>query len=363
MACGAMSQTGGTLLEWVIGISLNAFLVLLVMLGIGASRDTLEHNQQRAQLMDRGRFVRAVISEDLVNASGHLPCASAHQDHPQLTLTDVISDLPWLRFDTAVWGIEAPGTQPKSGWRLAGTSGDISAVDRQLPSSVVKLLDPQSDVLIAFHHQAYPSAQVASADPNGVGLTQAVDSRECGIWLISDCSQTVIFQDARRHTGTLGWEPGSCTPGNRSIQAPLSAPTWRTNEHMAVYGWLAKAWFVGRNADGQRVLYRALFRKGTAGIQIDEMARGIETLQVEYGVSGLGKPMRWQAADRVAQWPMVRAVRFGVVVSTGGSPVSNGLIRDRTLGVLSSKIEWTDGVRLAASFDGAQALHTQTVGL
>ena len=343
-------------------MALNALIVLLLVQGFGASRAAFDLTQHQARLMDRGRFVRTAVQQDLLNANGRLPCAPVEQNSAQQGSTRVLNGSPWLRFDTAVWGIEAPGTGVGSRWRLADDIGQATPANQALPATIAERLDPQSDVLIAFHRQAQPSAEVILVDERGLTLTRSVDSRRCAIWLVSDCSQTVIFQDARPRTRALQWTPGACIPGNAPAQDSLGAATWPVLDHVAVYAWRATAWFVGRNDHRQRVLYRASFRQGNDRVRVDEMVRGVETLQVEYGVSRPATPLRWHAASEVNHWPSVRAVRFGAVVSTEVKQPATGLASGRSLGVLSSKIQWANAARWAVSFDGAQALYAQNVG-
>ena len=350
-----MNQSGTTLIEWVIALALNALIVVAVLSGLQASRLAFDLTQQLGELADRGRFIRTVIAQDLRLGGARLPCAPSAQ-HPLDRTVGVVQDSPWLRFDAPVWGIEAPGTGINSRWRLDDDPASPLRAGQHLPSAINKRLDGQSDVLMVYRLHPQPQAAVASVSVTGVELTRSVDQRTCGIWAVTDCSQAVILQDSAHQTRRLSGQRGGCTPGNRTAHQPFDAALWPVLEHVAVYRWEANAWFVGHNADHQRVLYRALFRHGGARVRVDEMARGVASLQVEYGLVGPASGLRWHSAETVSDWSSVAVVRFGVVVSAPSRTHRADSQQTPPLRVLSARIRHGNTAGMVAGFDGAAAL-------
>ena len=350
-----MNQSGTTLIEWVIALALNALIVVAVLSGLQASRLAFDLTQQLGELADRGRFIRTVIGQDLRLGGARLPCAPSAQ-HPLDRTVGVVQDSPWLRFDAPVWGIEAPGTGINSRWRLDDDPASPLRAGQHLPNAINKRLDGQSDVLMVYRLHPQPQAAVASVSVTGVELTRSVDQRTCGIWAVTDCSQAVILQDSAHQTRRLSGQRGGCTPGNRTAHQPFDAALWPVLEHVAVYRWEANAWFVGHNADHQRVLYRALFRHGGARVRVDEMARGVASLQVEYGLVGPASGLRWHSAETVSDWSSVAVVRFGVVVSAPSRTHRADSQQTPPLRVLSARIRHGNTAGMVAGFDGAAAL-------
>jgi|GEM_PF-4989507 len=347
-----MNQAGTTLVEWVIALALNAFIAAAVLLTLQVSREAMDLSQQWVELADRGRFARAAIEQDLRQASAQLPCAvsPAHA----IREVNVLNSAPgWLRLNAPVWGIEAPSTAPASRWRLKHPPVTMDGLSKRLPSDLEQHIDAQSDVLWVYRLHPQPSATVVPVSNTDFRLTRSADQRPCGIWWVSDCNQTMIFQDTEARSRLLSARGLSCAPGNQAQPPPMADLAWPMTEHMAVYLWEATAWFVGHNQEDQRVLYRARLGQGGDRVRVDEMVRGVLSLQVEYGQSNAGAHPKWTSAASVDNWSNVDLVRFGLVVTAPSQTARPGLDHSFVVSVLSSNITVPSAVGLARGFDGA----------
>ena len=121
---------------------------------------------------------------------------------------------------------------------------------------------------------------------------------------------------------------GGCTPGNRTPGVDWSA---RYGSGAQFYRAESTVYFVGLGASGNPALFSARMRHGLAP-RIEELAEGIENLQVLYGYSEPGQPEGsgdgqsvnlWLTANNVPNWEYVIAVRIGLL-SRSPNPAGAG---------------------------------------
>jgi len=145
--------------------------------------------------------------------------------------------------------------------------------------------------------------------------------------VVCDYSQGTIFQvtgingQTIEHRSDVG-DPGNCTKG---LGVPLECTPDGTAKaygpNAAVAKLDASRWFVGENGRGGRSLYRLPMEQGSPAGQSEEVAEGIQDMQIQYLVSGTAN---YVDAAAGLDWSRVSAVRIRMVVEGPGREGTDG---------------------------------------
>ena len=105
------------------------------------------------------------------------------------------------------------------------------------------------------------------------------------VLVITDCTNGDIFQNTNNENASalargMG---GSNTPGN--INPAKADWSHQYTDGATLMYFISRAYFIGIGAGGEPALWRATFVQGNiaAGIEFEEVAEGIESMQVLYG--------------------------------------------------------------------------------
>jgi type IV pilus assembly protein PilW len=308
---------GVTLVELLISLVLGMLLTAGIIQVFAGNRTTYAFNDSLSRIQENARFTLDHISYE-ARMAGYSGCLADVALHNNLTTADTFRD----DIANGIQGYDANGTG-------AGETYDATAMDPapsanpadwtpSLPAQLQNLVLPGSDVLVVRGIGGNAQALVSPfTDSAKLFVTAPQDFVIGEILVVSDCQKASIFQLTEANTVGFGvnlvHSAASFTPGN-------TAPNWGPEQDYGLGSEVARlntfAFYVGRGADGSPALFRLrLQRTGatTAGFAAEELAAGIETLQVRYALDtdGDGGINSWVSADAIgAAWADVLSVEI-----------------------------------------------------
>jgi len=285
---------GFTLIELMVSIVIASILMLGVMQVFYANQQASEVGSSLARLQENIRFALRDVS-NAGRMAGYKGCSNNIKNH--LDTTDPGYDDDLFDFDNATGGWEFSNgsstsvTEPGSSYTLTtvtpasdGTKWDDADGD-DLPATLVNRALPGSDVLVlkwagsntglSVNNMKVNSAQINVGD-NNIG--------QGALLVISDCSGGDAFQTfpapsgkaLTRASGGSGKSPGNANPGKNNWSHAYS-------EAAELLFFISRAYFVGQGASGEPSLFRATYSQGAGAPVIEELAEGVENMQVLYG--------------------------------------------------------------------------------
>lgn len=327
-----MNHRGHTLLQWVIALALNAFVLLVLTHSLTGAQKHFSGIDAMADLIERGRFAQALLADSLAQANPRLACARSAEAMSQWSYE--VSAAFGPESNAPVQGWEAVGTH-QGRWRLEPDTAPIGHDRNTWPQALRLRVDAQSDLIMMHQYRPWAHGPVVELFSHQLELARAHGLKRCAHVLITDCETDWMFQNISEQPRTLAWSASGC--GQSNHMGP-EAPVWPNLDRLAVYEWLRIAWFVGSSTTGQRTLYRAIFDRGDDRPRIEAMVEGVETLQVEYAV-GPDAPI-WSSADQISDWTGVVGVRFAVVVRADRPIPIQHSSQTQDWPILSGEVSW-----------------------
>lgn len=360
------SAAGLSLIELMIAVTIGCFLVLGLVQVFSASRAAYQLSQGIARNQENGRFAMDFLTRDL-RMAGHAGCVNdqsllADNGAAKPTITggnirslfmsladrndNKVADLPFpLRFDMAIEGFEANGTDPGKAITLSttpsvGTAGDWTP---ELPAALLGLEHPPiagSDVVVLryFSPEQTPIngltvGEVSTLDYPAV--SGAVATGGGGLFAVADCNGASVFQASEVGATqiTVKKNVGLNKSSLGDVSANDGAITYRAGDAV-LYRAESMAYYVALNAQGVPSLYRVRWIAPGGGAVVanpEELVEGIESLQLLYGEDSnstnpallpTGNITKTSTAADIAsasQWRRVGAVQIGLMVRGGGN--------------------------------------------
>lgn len=289
-------QRGLTLVELMVALVISLVLMIGVVTVFQANKTTFRTQEVLAQIQENGRIALALMTRDIRDA-GYVGCDTV-QPRIRNTLNDP-DDYEWA-FGTAVDGFNAASA---SSWSPALDSSISGATHSPLGGT---------DVLTVRYANGGGARVIQHNSSSAAIKVQAgADIDDDAILLVSDCTNAAVFQatnvtnEGAANTNIEHGDDGSITPGNDTEDLGkkyLGGEVVQLTTH---------TYFVADTTDGQPALYR--MENGKAP---QEMLRGIEDLQVTYGVDNDGdrQAEEYATADGVTDWGAVVSVRLSALV-------------------------------------------------
>ncbi|WP_435100667.1 PilW family protein [Arhodomonas sp. AD133] len=337
-------SAGFSLVELMIAMVIGLVLIAGIVQVFVASRSTYAVADGLARLQENGRFAIGFLTRDL-RVSGQTGCARCNINS-FLDPTQGGNSTPF-NVDSPISGFEYTDTDPAEGDSYTITSMDpsgasatnwtdgtqnLNAVLSDLNGNVVE----GTDVLFLRGMRSLPnltlknnnnnltSASLNFTDSTGLGQGQIVMVANAGTADLFQNTQKANASSTSRGSGCGGEEPCNVTPNNSN---PWSS-AWDSNA--TVYALMSKAYYIGAadaDGDGTREtpgLWEIDFSSGTGSAQTRELLRGVENMQVLYGVDTQPDATRradqYVSADDVTStangWQDVVAVRVALLVRT-----------------------------------------------
>lgn len=321
---GPWRQSGLSLIEILVAVALGLLIVAALLQVLSGTRASARLQEGLSRVQESGRFALELIKPELRLAGLDSMCALGlppvrnhlDQDHPDYDGGVVIPD-------SAVLGWEYLGTAP-------GNRFDVSAADSRADaaewtggpdggSALTAYLDGRaqagSDVLLVRYSVPVVGPGRGAGDaPSDVSIRLQSESGigQGALVVVSDCQTADLFQNTAEPTDRqiARQTGGGRAPGNRDLGA------WTTSygEALQIYHYRAVLLYVARSGvDGQPGLYRRDLGENGVHTPAVELIRGVENMQVLFGVGEEGVEGYVTAGD-VDDWSDVRAVRLALLV-------------------------------------------------
>ncbi len=312
-------QQGVTLIELMVALLLGLLLTAgMIQVFIG-NRATYEFNDSLSRIQENARFTLDHIAYN-TRMAGYSGCLSDVAIHNNLDAPDDFRD----DIENGLEGFDANGTA--DGQAFASTadplpSTNLGAWTPTLPAELNGLVLPGSDVLLVRSVGGAPHPLVSPfSDSSQLFVDEPHDFILGEILVVTDCQKASIFQLTNVSSTGFGVNlvhsnDGKYTPGN-------SSPTWGPEQEYGLGAEVARlqtfAFFVGRSANGVPTLFqlRLQLHSATAsGFAPEELAEGIDTMQVRYGIDddSDGAIDRMVSANAVADWKRVLSAEISLL--------------------------------------------------
>ena len=330
---------GFSLIELMVGAVLGLLLLGAVIVVYMSVKRTFVAQDEDTGVVEGGRFAIDTITRDL-RMAGLSGCASRNMPGSAVPVRNFLNSTAYpYAFGAAVGGFEGNGTAPGQLFTLtASEPAPGGTYTPALPAQIAASAIAGSDALMIAG--AEPGAR-RLVDPftsgSSIHLEAGGDFVPGDILWVTDCSQAAVFQATSVNaTRTLitGSNAATFVPGNNG---PISSPGPVANfRHGALVSRARSVvYFVGRpnlgagdscnsGGSGPPALVRASLGPGTSAnarvMRCDELLRGVESMQILYGVDTDGDfdVDAYRIANAVADMGSVRALRVALLLRAEG---------------------------------------------
>lgn len=290
------------LVELMIALALGLVVSGAVLTIFLSSRDALRTTENLSRLHDDARVVFEMLARELREA-GAMACGST--DNVANVLNNA-SNAWWSNWSAGpLMGYDGNAVAP----RAFGTN----VADRVSGTHAILIRrGTENSVLITKHDPQSNSNSPARIQVN----TNNHGFSDGDFAIVCDATSAAIFQitESNANNNTIIINTGSGTPGNctKKLSYPVVCGSASGNDKNFELGYLSRytssLWYIGRNADGTRSLYKI-----ENNLKPTEMARGIVDLKTEYLTSDRSTPPtlseNYASPGEVTRWEDVIAVR------------------------------------------------------
>ena len=299
------NQKGFSIVELMVALLLGLFLVSGVTGMYISSKQTYRMTDNLSRLQESLRFSLDFMSHDIRMAS-YLPCRTTANN-----TNAVVSG-------SATWFLD---------YFTRGIHGYEGGVDVMPVASVV----PDTDAIVILKASTYASSlNFHNAGGNSFTLNSdfsGQDFERGRIGIVCDPRQASIFQISDANPGLKTVSYGDNTnivPGNSTITIGSYG------EDALIASYKPEIYYIRQSSQNANVnsLWRSylvadgpIAGTNTAQMNAEELLEGVESMQILYGVD-ITVPSdrvvdRYVAANNVADWRNVIAVRLGLLMATG----------------------------------------------
>jgi len=299
---------------------------------IGSKRTYMTSNEL-SRLQENARYAAHVLTQDL-RMAGYSGCSPKVRN---------MLDTSSPSYSPTLWDI----SRAVSGWEYTGTGYDdeytITSLDpdnvalnkwnngeaanSSLAAELEDRVVPGTDVIAIKKLSARQDIKLKDnnvINSTSLNVEQPNNLKKDQILLVTkDCINADLFQN-RSNDGAAAASAGKGagkTPGNaeNKFSAVYNSESYFLTFETAVY-------FVGINPKGEPALYRAPFDgTGLTTAKLEELASGVESLQVVYGEDTDATPdgvaNRYVSIDQVTDGERIVDVRFSLLMRTEGEPL------------------------------------------
>lgn len=330
-------QQGFSLVEILVALGLGMVLLAgATNLFIGSSQ-TFNVNESLSRMQEDTRYVMSRMARD-VRMAGFRGCAPSsaiinglNQDVDEY-FAEYYGGNRLLGWDyqgasqsdsTLTLGTPLANSANSSDW--AESSNPSGAGTLPLNSAVFDAgVASGSDVLISNRAVVLGAFGVNASGDTVVHLDTEYDLPQEGIAMMvsGDCTQGELFQQSNSSSSgnlSINKPGGNIKPGNINNSFAFNAE----DENAEFYDFLSTAYFVRVGDDGIPGLYER--RVDASGGSTREIARGVEAMQIRYGIAASSNAtvaQNYVTADQVTDWDNVVSVRVSLLVRSR-DPVNN----------------------------------------
>lgn len=313
--------------------------------------------EESSYMQENARYALEVMARD-IRVAGNMGCAG----QTAFISNAIDGDIGGLLDVTGIIGFEG-STGIGSDWPAAYSADATAGSD----SIILRYADPDSEISIQ-NHTNYTSAVFQLYDDH------PWDPGDKLMVVDSTCRHVGIFEVTGNTSNPLNHNTGSGSPGNctrvlfNTVSTPIScggsAPSASCNptrcnvttpsgtvtvnaapfgDGASVMSMIANAYYIGESnvLPGTPALMRQALSAGGDGHRAEELAQGVEDLELLYGedtdATADGVPNRFVDAATVSNWDQVVAVRISMVMRSKSALLGAGEI------ITFNGEEYTDG--------------------
>lgn len=345
----AGTQRGVTLIELMVAMVLGLIVLGAVATVFLSNSRTYAATESLGRFQENARVAFELMARDVREAAGN-PCA---RNLPVYNVLKSPGSTWYTDFTAGVRGYAGTAAFPDAAFgtseaqRIAGTDAvelksavadGVTIVSHDPSSAQFKLSTvnhglSDGDLALACDFAEAAIFQVTNAQP---GINDEI-VHNIGLGTPGNCSKGLGWS-ATQNCSTNGnsyafgcymgaWESGDCDDENPKDGQPDRWPATIAKLRMS-------RWYIGANARGGRSLYRSSLRNaaGVLGVQSDEVAEGVQDMQLSYLVEGASQYVE-AASVAAGDWTSnrVTAMRIDLTlvgnepVGTDGSPLQRRL--------------------------------------
>lgn len=325
---------GFTLVEIMISMVISLILLLGVTQIFSSNKRSSQISEGLARVQENARYALKKISADMRRA-GYVGCAGTDnlKNHLDTTNPNYDPDLFDFSKGTAGWeytkGLGTSATQPGQSYTITSVSPGGADTEWQnnnttgLPASLSGKVVPGNDIIVMkwtgddlFNIQFSTAVNTTKA---AITTTTAHNIPDGTVLIITDCSGGDVFQQVSTGSSkslNAGKASGKITPGNEVPAGDVWGHSYSKGANLAFF--LSRAYYIGQGASGQPSLYSITYNQAAAGQATEEVAEGIENMQVLYGVAATTNPgdvlpVKYVTAEQVTDHSLVVSLKVGLI--------------------------------------------------
>lgn len=313
-------QTGVTLIELLVATAVGVLLLAGVIQIFAGNSQTNRFNDSLARIQENGRFAIEELTRE-IRMAGFLGCTG------QLGLVAVNNTLGATApasFDpfTGLQGWEANGTGPGEVLALdfAAAPADVTGGGWTTAAGTAPLpafqAVPGNDVIRIWRGGEATGRIIATAGDT-VTLTASPQFQDGDMVVLSDCQSIDLVRACDVTTAAdTELDMAGCPGGEPSSTLPLVRGTGVGAQANRLVGTIFYVGKRGNDAASPPALFRQRIGGNGALLGAEELAEGVESLQIVYGVDDTGDRRldRYVTADAVDDWTRVLAVRVSLLL-------------------------------------------------
>ncbi|BAV96991.1 PilW family protein [Lysobacter enzymogenes] len=311
-------QNGLSLIELMIALVIGSLLMLGLVQVFSASRAAYQLSEGLARVQENARFAIDYMQRDL-RMVGHLGCVSdqtrfmstpagfhsAFVAQTRPSEAQLAAAPEPIQFHVSVQGFEATGTGPGGAVTLPA-SGAWSGAPA-LPDYIKNLVPAPaagSDIVVVryFSGEGAPLSSYTSGASTALTVDKAhwdmalapgIGASDPAMFGVADCVGAVAFQASQIENA--GGSVKLTVNQSGLNQSSLITDNFALGQAM-LYRAVSEAFYIASRPDGTPGLYRARFGSTAGGTamtpQVEELVRGIENMQLIYGMDSQTDPGR-----------------------------------------------------------------------
>lgn len=314
-------QAGVTLIELLVATAVGILLLAGVIQIFAGNSQTNRFNDSLARIQENGRFAIEELTRE-IRMAGFLGCTG------QLGLVAVNNTLDATTpgsFDpfTGLQGWEATNTGPGEVLALdvAAATADVLSAGWATAAGTAPLQAfqavPGNDIIRIWRGGEAAGRIIATAGDT-VTLTESPQFQNGDMVVLSDCQSLDLVRACSATTagGETDLDMAGCPAGEPRSTLPLVRGTGvgaQANRLVGTVFYIGKR---GNDAAAPPALFRQRVGGTGALLGAEELAEGIESMQITYGVDDTGDRRldRYVTADAVDDWTRVLAVRVSLLL-------------------------------------------------
>lgn len=322
------TQRGMSLIEMMVALILGLIVILAAGGSFLASQKVARTAQALSRNQESSRLAFEMMAKD-ARIAGANPCSSSIQ--PINILNGGTTNAWWAQWMSGLRGYDGGTASP-------GLAAGTGAGDRVASAPVLDIYTADD--------QLSNLGGVMTASNNAIPVAAGAGARYTvgDILVVCDTTVAFLFQATAVAANSVGHGSAAGAPGNCSGALSASDICTSTSDGH-VFGWdgqIGRAsgyrWYLGPNEAGTQSLWRGRLVNRTAGAtptleSRQEIARGVETFQVEYLPKDAAD---YTNAAGVADWDNVGSIRVTIGLTQQVSQTGNAL--DRTLQAQTSQV-------------------------